>query len=76
MALCHEEKGFVELGVDVKCDNMWGGWCSNEVIGSYEVGAWKNIMRGSENSLDLLDLRREIVLRYDFSMMCGVWIRL
>jgi hypothetical protein len=37
MGLCHEERGFEELVVDVKYDNMLGGWCSNEVIGYYGV---------------------------------------
>jgi hypothetical protein len=27
-------------------DYMWGGWCSNAVIGSFRVRVWKNIRRG------------------------------
>jgi hypothetical protein len=32
--------------VDSKYGNLWGGWGSNEVHGSYGVGLWKNIRRG------------------------------
>jgi hypothetical protein len=32
--------------VDSKYGNSWGGWCSSEPIGAYEVRLWKNIMRG------------------------------
>lgn len=28
---------------DEKYGNTWGGWCSNEVYGSYVVGLWKYI---------------------------------
>jgi len=32
--------------MDSKYGNLWGGWYSNEVHGSYEVELWKNIMKG------------------------------
>jgi hypothetical protein len=31
--------------VDAKFGGLWGGWCSNELVGSYGVGVWKNIRR-------------------------------
>jgi hypothetical protein len=27
--------------VDNKFDSLRGGWCSNEVVGPYDVGVWK-----------------------------------
>jgi hypothetical protein len=32
--------------LDGKYGSSWGGWCSREPVGAYEVGFWKNIMRG------------------------------
>jgi hypothetical protein len=32
--------------VDSKFYSLWGEWCSNEPLGSYGVGLWKNIRRG------------------------------
>jgi hypothetical protein len=31
--------------VDFKFGNLWGGWCSLEPVGSFEVGLWKNIRK-------------------------------
>jgi hypothetical protein len=31
---------------DSKFGSSWGGWSSNDPLGSYEVGLWKNIIRG------------------------------
>jgi hypothetical protein len=39
--------------MEFKYESMWGGWCSNVVIGSFRVG----LGGGRGNSLDLLDLR-------------------
>jgi hypothetical protein len=32
--------------VDSKYDNSWGGWCSPEPIGAFQVGVWKFIRKG------------------------------
>lgn len=32
--------------VDNKYCGMWGGWCSNSLLGSYEVSLWENIRKG------------------------------
>jgi hypothetical protein len=45
MTLRHKE-WLCGLVVEVKYDNLWGGWCSNAVVGFYGVGVWKNIKRG------------------------------
>ena len=34
------------LGIKKKHGSMWGGWCSNSVMGPYSVSLWKNIRRG------------------------------
>jgi len=31
--------------VDAKYGSSWGGWCSREPVGAYEVELWKNILR-------------------------------
>jgi hypothetical protein len=42
----HEKEAVWRVVVDLKYGSLWGGWCSNDVHGSYEVGIWKNIRRG------------------------------
>jgi hypothetical protein len=32
--------------VDSTFGSSWGGWCSNENLGAYGLGLWKNIRRG------------------------------
>jgi hypothetical protein len=32
--------------VDSKYDSSWGGWCSPEPIGAFQVGVWKFIKKG------------------------------
>jgi hypothetical protein len=34
--------------VEVKYGSMDGGWCTNQVMGTYGVGVWKHIRRGWE----------------------------
>jgi hypothetical protein len=34
--------------VEVKYGSMAGGWCTNQVMGTYGVGVWKHIRRGWE----------------------------
>jgi hypothetical protein len=45
-AICMRERLLWRVVMDSKYGNLWGGWYSNEVHGSYEVGLWKNIMKG------------------------------
>jgi hypothetical protein len=42
----HEREALWRVVVDSKYGSSWGGWCSNEVHGSYGVSLWKNIRRG------------------------------
>jgi hypothetical protein len=69
-----EREALWRLVVEVKYDNMWGGWCSKEV-GSFRVGVWKNIRRGWGGFLDLSDMRWEMGPISDFGMICGVGTR-
>jgi len=32
--------------IDSKFGSMWGGWCSQELVGAFGVGLWKNIRKG------------------------------
>jgi hypothetical protein len=34
MVLYNGERDFVEIGCEVKYDNMWRGWCSKAISGS------------------------------------------
>ena len=34
------------LVIETKYDSIRGGWCSMEIIGTFEVGVWKYIRRG------------------------------
>jgi hypothetical protein len=34
--------------VDTKFRSSWGGWCSNEPLGTYGVGLWKYTRGGWE----------------------------
>jgi hypothetical protein len=42
----HEKEAWWRVVMNFKFGNSWGGWCSNEPLGSYGVGVWKNIRRG------------------------------
>ena len=47
-------------------------WCSSKVYGSYRVGLWKNIKKGWESFLIILDLRWEMAPILDFGLArCG-----
>jgi hypothetical protein len=35
--------------IEVKYGSLRGGWCSSEVVGSYDVSVWKYIRRGWDN---------------------------
>jgi hypothetical protein len=50
----------------------WGGWCSNEVHGAYEVGLWNNIKRGWGDFFVILDLRLVMTPELDSGMTYGV----
>jgi len=41
----HEREAFWRVVIDYKYGNAWGGWCSNEVFGLYEMGLWTNIRK-------------------------------
>jgi hypothetical protein len=41
----HEREALWRVIMDSKYGYSWGGWCSNEVLGLYRVGLWKNIRR-------------------------------
>jgi hypothetical protein len=62
--------------VDSKYSSAWGGWCFNEVHGSYGVELWKNIRRFWGSFLAPLDLVRGMASKFDSSMMFGVGIEL
>jgi hypothetical protein len=59
----YERETLWRVVVDVKYGSAWGGWCSNEVHGSYRVGLWKDIKKGWENSLVVLDLKLMMVIK-------------
>jgi hypothetical protein len=61
--------------MDSKYGSSREGWCSSEPIRAYEVGLWKNIMRGWGNFEVMLDLRWEIDPRLDSGMIFGVGIQ-
>jgi len=61
--------------VDSKFGNSWGGWYSNEPLGSYEVGLWKNIRKFWGLFLVIPNLRWEMTPRLDFDIFRGVGIR-
>ena len=41
--------------IDTKYDSLSGDWCSTEVTGSFGLGVWKYIMRGSKTFLGVGD---------------------
>jgi hypothetical protein len=43
-----EREAWWRVVVDSKFGSSWGGWCSNEPLGAFGVGLWKNIRRGWE----------------------------
>jgi hypothetical protein len=71
----HEREALWRVVVDSKYGSAWGGWCSNEVHGSYGVGLWKNIRRGWRSFLVILDLRWVTAPKLDSGMTCGVGIK-
>ena len=44
----HEREAWWIVVVDSKYGSSWGGWCSNEPLGTFGVGLSKNIRRGWE----------------------------
>jgi hypothetical protein len=65
-----------ELVVDSKYDSLWGGWYSLEFAGAFNVGLWKNIRKGRENSFSFTKFEVEMVPRSTFGMTSGVGKRL
>jgi hypothetical protein len=61
--------------VDSKFGNLWGGWCSLELVSAFGVGLWKNIKKGGRLSLVLLDLRWGMGLRHNFGTIHGAVIQ-
>jgi hypothetical protein len=61
--------------VDSKYGSAWGGSCSREPIGPYEVGLWKNIKRGWGSFVVIPDLNWKMALRLDSDMIFGVGIQ-
>jgi len=61
----HEREDLRRVIVDSKYGSSWGGWCSNEVHGSY----------GLESLLVMLDLRWETASQLGFDIIRGVGIR-
>jgi hypothetical protein len=60
--------------VDSKFGSSWDGWCSNESLGTYEVGLWKSIRRAGGSSLAIPNLRWVMALRLVSSTIYGVEI--
>jgi hypothetical protein len=56
--------------METKYGSMRGGWCSNEVVGPFRVGLWKNIRRGWGIFLYLSNMRWVTGLRSSFGL-CG-----
>jgi hypothetical protein len=43
-----ERDAWWRVVVDSKFGSLWGGWCSLEPVGAFEVGLWKNIRKGRD----------------------------
>jgi hypothetical protein len=43
-----EREALWGLVIDIKFENLRGGWCSKEVLGTFGVDVWKHIRRGWE----------------------------
>jgi hypothetical protein len=54
---------------------LGGGYCSNEVHGSYGVSLWKNISTGWESFLFIPDLKWEMLPKLDYGMKSGMGIK-
>ena len=51
--------------LDLKFGNSWGGWYSNEPLGSFGVGLWKNIRSVGGGFQVIPDLRWEMAQIFD-----------
>jgi hypothetical protein len=70
----HEREAWWRVAVDSKFGNSYGGRCSNEPLGTYGVGLWKNIMRGWESFQVIQDLRWEMTPSLDSATIYGMEI--
>jgi hypothetical protein len=72
----HEREALWRVVVDSKYGSAWGGWCSNEVHGSYGVGLWKNIRRGWGELSSHTRFEMGMAPKFDSGMMFGVGLKL
>jgi hypothetical protein len=49
-----EREALWRLVIDVKFESLRGGWCSKEVLVTFEVGVWKHIRRGWDKFRNLV----------------------
>ena len=42
--------------IEVKYENVWGGWCTKKLSSAYGVSLWRFIRSGWLNFLKLLDV--------------------
>jgi hypothetical protein len=58
----------------VKYGSMAGGWCTNQVMGTYGVGVWKHIRRGWECFSKFIKFEVGMAPKLVFGMIFGVVI--
>jgi len=68
-----ERDAWWRIVVDSKYGSLWGGWCSLEPAGTFEVRLWKNIRKGWESfsSFSRLVVQDGTRIRFWHDLWCG-----
>jgi hypothetical protein len=58
-----EREALWRLVIEAKYESMRGGWCSNEVMGTYGVGVWKHIRKGWDKFSNVVQSKKKKVFQ-------------